>query len=89
MSQQVFIAVTDDMLFNHPEQIEGPLVPYYTGMDCHHWLSIEINPEETSATELKATKKSSGKLFNRVMSKAKQRKHVKPMLPKLHVAYSR
>lgn len=46
MSNQVFIPVTDDLIYEHPEQIEGPLVPYFAGMECHHWLSIEINPDD-------------------------------------------
>ena len=85
MTHQVFVAVTDDMLFNHPEQIEGPLVPYYTGMDCHHWLSIEINPE-TPVPVAKTKVKNRNKLLNRVMHKTKRDKAV---LPNLHVAYSR
>lgn len=46
MSHHVFVPVTDDLIYNHPEQIEGPLVPYTVGMECHEWLSIEINPDE-------------------------------------------
>lgn len=45
--QQVFVPVTDDIIYNHPEQIEGPLVPYFAGMECQNWLSIEINPDES------------------------------------------
>lgn len=45
MNQQIFIPVTDDLIYEHPEQIEGPLVPYSAGMECQNWLSIEINPE--------------------------------------------
>ena len=47
MNNQVFVPVTDDMVYNHPELIEGPLVPYDVGMECQNWLSIEINPDET------------------------------------------
>lgn len=47
MNHQVFVPVTDDLIYNHPEQIEGPLVPYSAGMECHEWLSIEINPDES------------------------------------------
>lgn len=47
MSHQVFVPVTDDLIYNHPEQIEGPLIPYAAGMECHEWLSIEINPDES------------------------------------------
>jgi len=46
MNQQYFVPVTDDLIYNHPEKIEGPLVPYTAGMECHEWLSIEINPDE-------------------------------------------
>jgi len=46
MNNQVFVPVTDDLIYNHPEQIEGPLVPYSAGMECSEWLSIEINPED-------------------------------------------
>ncbi len=47
MNQQYFVPVSDDQIYNHPEQIEGPLVPYIAGMECHEWLSIEINPDES------------------------------------------
>ena len=47
MKQQVFVPVTDDMVYNHPELIEGPLSPYDVGMECPKWLSIEINPDES------------------------------------------
>ena len=70
MNQQIFVPVTDDMVYNHPEQIEGPLVPYYAGMECQNWLSIEINPDETkpltkaiaSKVGLRAKTKRSGRL---------------------------
>ncbi|HAY44734.1 MAG TPA: hypothetical protein DCY55_00410 [Gammaproteobacteria bacterium] len=44
MTHQLFVALTDDILYEHPENIDGPLVPYQSGMDCHHWLTIELNP---------------------------------------------
>ena len=49
---QVFIPVTDDIIYDHPEQIEGPLVPYSAGMECHNWLTIEINPDESKPLKL-------------------------------------
>jgi len=49
MNSQVFVPVTDDLIYNHPEQIEGPLVPYAAGMECHDWISIEINPDESDS----------------------------------------
>ncbi len=45
MTQQLFVALTDDILYEHPENIDGPLVPYKSGMDCYHWLTIELNPD--------------------------------------------
>ncbi|GAA6139517.1 hypothetical protein NBRC116583_32640 [Arenicella sp. 4NH20-0111] len=51
MNNQVFVPVTDDMIYNHPERIEGPLIPYEAGMECHEWLSIELNPDDDSAIQ--------------------------------------
>ena len=59
MSQQVFIPVTDDMIYNHPERISGPLIPYEAGMECHEWLSIELNPEDDKEIEKIVKKRSS------------------------------
>ena len=64
MNNQVFIPVTDDIIYNHPEAIEGPLVPYAAGMECHEWLSIEINPEE-SELELASISSAAAKTENR------------------------
>lgn len=46
MNHHVFVPVTDDIIYEHPEKIEGPLVPYSAGMECQNWLSIELNPDE-------------------------------------------
>jgi len=51
MRNQYFVPVTDDIIYNHPEIIEGPLIPYAAGMECHEWLSIEINPDEQGSSE--------------------------------------
>jgi len=64
MNQQIFVPVTDELIYNHPENIEGPLVPYYAGMECQHWLSIEINPDESkdeTKTTYKKTKSSASR----------------------------
>lgn len=58
MNHQVFVPVTDELIYNHPEQIEGPLVPYSAGMECQDWLSIEINPDESSSSVEPATSMS-------------------------------
>jgi len=75
MNNQVFVPVNDDMIYNHPEKIEGPLVPYSAGMECSQWLAIEINPDEPKSEGLVAK----GKVMLKSVSKAK---------PKLHLAYS-
>lgn len=72
MNHQVFVPVTDDIIYNHPEQIEGPLVPYFAGMECQNWLSIEINPDESE--EIVISERSS--------------ENAKSDKPKLHLAYS-
>ncbi len=38
MDQVKFVPVSDELLFDHPERIRGPLVPYCPGM------SIQIDP---------------------------------------------
>lgn len=55
MNQQLFIPVTDDIIYNHPERIEGPLIPYYAGMECQNWLTIEINPDEPASVDINKT----------------------------------
>ena len=46
LPEKLFVAITDEILYEHPEEIEGPLIPYSTKMECHHWLDIEINPSD-------------------------------------------
>jgi len=70
MNQQYFVPVSDDIIYNHPEQIEGPLVPYVAGMECHEWLSIEINPDESEdIAETARVANQSAKLASRLSSK--------------------
>lgn len=46
MSRYVFVPLTDEILYDHPELITGPIRPYEPGEPCHHWLSVEINPPD-------------------------------------------
>ena len=46
MGKQVFVPLTDDILYDHPELISGPVLPYTTGRPCYHWLSVELNPTD-------------------------------------------
>ena len=43
---QVFVPVTDELLYEHPENIDSPLIPYTANIACYHWLDVEINPED-------------------------------------------
>ena len=63
MNNQVFVPVTDDLIYNHPEQIEGPLVPYSAGMECSQWLAIEINPDESEPETSQEIKVVQGKIM--------------------------
>ena len=46
MGKQVFVPLTDEILYDHPELIKGPVLPYKAGQLCYHWLSVELNPED-------------------------------------------
>jgi len=48
---KIFVAITDEILYEHPEHIDAPLIPYESDMKCHHWLDVEINPEENDTTD--------------------------------------
>ncbi len=39
MNQKVFIPVTDEILYEHPELITSPLRPYLADNPCFHWLA--------------------------------------------------
>jgi len=45
MPKQVFIPLTDDLLFDSPDLICGPIVAYAPGMVCGEWLEVELNPQ--------------------------------------------
>jgi hypothetical protein len=37
MSMNVFVPLTDEILYEHPELFDG-LVPYRSDLPCFHWL---------------------------------------------------
>ncbi len=41
-SDKVFVPVTDELLYEHPERITAPLRPYQVSEPCYHWLAIEV-----------------------------------------------
>ena len=81
MNNQVFVPVTDDLIYNHPEQIEGPLVPYSAGMECSQWLAIEINPDESEPETSKEIKVVKGKIM-RTETKARSTSNLKVVYSK-------
>ncbi len=46
MSRYVFVPLSDELLYDHPERIAGPIVPYHPDAPCYHWLSVELNPQD-------------------------------------------
>lgn len=38
MTMNVFVPLTDEILYQHPDLFRNGLVPYRTGVPCFHWL---------------------------------------------------
>jgi hypothetical protein len=38
MRTNVFVPLTDEILYEHPELLAKGIVPYRTGLPCLHWL---------------------------------------------------
>lgn len=36
-----FVSITDELIFDHPELIHSPLVPFSHDYECYHWLDGE------------------------------------------------
>ena len=49
MPNNIFVPLTDEYLYDHPEWITGPVIPYKTGQACYHWLAVELNPADDKA----------------------------------------
>lgn len=56
MSSKVFIPVTDEMLYEHPEWITAPLCPYQVDNPSLHWMavidSLSGSPDSKQQTRL-------------------------------------
>ena len=48
MNHKIFVPVTDELLYEHPELITAPLRPYQADQPCLHWLAVEILPDDDS-----------------------------------------
>ncbi|QKQ27186.1 hypothetical protein [Candidatus Reidiella endopervernicosa] len=46
---QQFVPVTDEIVFDHPEDVADRLVPFSLDYPCHHWLEAS-NGEEQEPT---------------------------------------
>lgn len=44
MQRRVFIPLSDELLFDHPERIAGPLVPYAPGMTINSRHAARAQP---------------------------------------------
>jgi len=55
MSYKVFIPVTDEILYEYPELINGPLRPYQVDSPCFHWMATVES--EDKKTGIKSSKK--------------------------------
>jgi len=49
------VPITDELLYEHPERISGPLLPYHVDRRCHHWLAVELNPDDDIHADLDGT----------------------------------
>ena len=49
MRQKVFVPLTDEMLYDHPELITAPLRPFDTGQPCFHELANGMGGTGTEA----------------------------------------
>lgn len=48
MSAKVFVPITDEILYDHPELITAPLRPFTVDQPCFHWLTdIQIIEERS------------------------------------------
>lgn len=48
MSAKVFVPITDEILYDHPELITAPLRPFTVDQPCFHWLTdIQIIKEHS------------------------------------------
>jgi hypothetical protein len=41
-----FVPLTDELLYESPDAISGPLVPFDVDYACLHWLAVELLPPE-------------------------------------------
>ncbi len=47
-----FVPLTDELLYEHPEWIQGRLIPYCTGAPCYRWLAYELGDKTLKPADL-------------------------------------
>lgn len=52
MSQKVFIPVTDEILYERPDLITSPLLPFQIHHPCFRWLSAEIEAVDPMTVDI-------------------------------------
>ncbi len=40
-----FVPLTDELLYERPEAVTGPLLPYQVDRPCHRWLAMDEGPD--------------------------------------------
>ena len=51
MGQKIFVPLTDEMLYDHPELITAPLRPFNAGQPCFHWMATWMANAEIEISE--------------------------------------
>jgi hypothetical protein len=54
-----FVPISDELIFDHPELICAPLVPFSHDYDCYHWLD-GTKPENTPDKDTSHEKNNNG-----------------------------
>jgi hypothetical protein len=75
MSAQLFIPISDEILYDHPELIPSKLLPYTVGMECFHWKA-EIELADGTVKSVSSLDDSLGGRALGVVKSARQRKGV-------------
>lgn len=55
MNAKVFVPITDEILYDHPELITAPLRPFTVDQPCFHWLTDIQIIEDRSQTPAPAS----------------------------------
>lgn len=54
-----FVPISDELIFDHPDRISGPLVPFSHDYDCYHWLD-GIETKNISDKDISHDNKNNG-----------------------------